>query len=187
MALDGMVIADIVYELERDLAGGRIAKIAQPEKDELLLTIKQSRTGEDGKTVRSQKRLVLSVNPSLPLIYETEETKNSPMTAPTFCMVLRKHLSNSRILSVRQIGLERVLCFELEHLNEMGDLCHKKLYIELMGKHSNIIFCQEDDVIIDSIKRVSALVSSVREVLPGRTYFIPNTQEKLDPFTVSCE
>ena len=187
MALDGMVIANIVYELERDLAGGRIAKIAQPEKDELLLTIKQSRTGEDGKAVRSQKRLVLSVNPSLPLIYETGETKNSPMTAPTFCMVLRKHLSNSRILSVRQIGLERVLCFELEHLNEMGDLCHKKLYIELMGKHSNIIFCQEDDVIIDSIKRVSALVSSVREVLPGRTYFIPNTQEKLDPFTVSCE
>jgi len=146
--------------------------------------IKQSIPQEGEKTLRSQKRLVLSVNPSLPLIYETEETKNSPMTAPTFCMVLRKHLSNARILSVCQIGLERVLCFELEHLNEMGDLCHKKLYIELMGKHSNIIFCQEDDVIIDSIKRVSALVSSVREVLPGRTYFIPNTLEKFDPLTV---
>ena len=184
MALDGMVIADMAYELNRDLTGGRIAKIAQPEKDELLLTIKQSIPQEGEKTLRSQKRLVLSVNPSLPLIYETEETKNSPMTAPTFCMVLRKHLSNARILSVCQIGLERVLCFELEHLNEMGDLCHKKLYIELMGKHSNIIFCQEDDVIIDSIKRVSALVSSVREVLPGRTYFIPNTLEKFDPLTV---
>ena len=84
MALDGMVIADIVYELEQDLAGGRIAKIAQPEKDELLLTIKQSRTGEDGKTVRSQKRLVLSVNPSLPLIYETEETKNSSFLMTIF-------------------------------------------------------------------------------------------------------
>ena len=184
MALDGMVIADMAYELNRDLTGGRIAKIAQPEKDELLLTIKQSIPQEGEKTLRSQKRLVLSVNPSLPLIYETEETKNSPMTAPTFCMVLRKHLSNARILSVCQIGLERVLCFELEHLNEMGDLCHKKLYIELMGKHSNIIFCQEDDVIIDSIKRVSAFVSSVREVLPGRTYFIPNTLEKFDPLTV---
>ena len=184
MALDGMVIADMAYELNRDLTDGRIAKIAQPEKDELLLTIKQSIPQEGEKTLRSQKRLVLSVNPSLPLIYETEETKNSPMTAPTFCMVLRKHLSNARILSVCQIGLERVLCFELEHLNEMGDLCHKKLYIELMGKHSNIIFCQEDDVIIDSIKRVSALVSSVREVLPGRTYFIPNTLEKFDPLTV---
>ena len=184
MALDGMVIADMAYELNRDLTGGRVTKIAQPEKDELLLTIKQSIPQEGEKTLRSQKRLVLSVNPSLPLIYETEETKNSPMTAPTFCMVLRKHLSNARILSVCQIGLERVLCFELEHLNEMGDLCHKKLYIELMGKHSNIIFCQEDDVIIDSIKRVSALVSSVREVLPGRTYFIPNTLEKLDPLTV---
>lgn len=184
MALDGMVIADMAYELNRDLTGGRVTKIAQPEKDELLLTIKQSIHQEGEKTLRIQKRLVLSVNPSLPLIYETEETKNSPMTAPTFCMVLRKHLSNARILSVCQIGLERVLCFELEHLNEMGDLCHKKLYIELMGKHSNIIFCQEDDVIIDSIKRVSALVSSVREVLPGRTYFIPNTLEKFDPLTV---
>ena len=184
MALDGMVIADMAYELNRDLTGGRVTKIAQPEKDELLLTIKQSIPQEGEKTLRSQKRLVLSVNPSLPLIYETEETKNSPMTAPTFCMVLRKHLSNARILSVCQIGLERVLCFELEHLNEMGDLCHKKLYIELMGKHSNIIFCQEDDVIIVSIKRVSALVSSVREVLPGRTYFIPNTLEKFDPLTV---
>ena len=152
MALDGMVIADIAYELNRDMAGGRISKIAQPEKDELLLTIKQSKIQEDGKTVRSQKKLVISVNPSLPLIYETEETKNSPMTAPTFCMVLRKHLSNARILGIEQLGLERVLCFSLEHLNEMGDLCHKKLYVELMGKHSNIIFCQEDDIIVDSIK-----------------------------------
>ena len=142
MAFDGITVACMAHELNKNLAGGRISKIAQPEKDELLLTIKQSRTGEDGKAVRSQKRLVLSVNPSLPLIYETEETKNSPMTAPTFCMVLRKHLSNSRILSVRQIGLERVLCFELEHLNEMGDLCQKKLYLELRGKHRNIIFCQ---------------------------------------------
>lgn len=187
MALDGMVIADIAYELNRDMAGGRISKIAQPEKDELLLTIKQSKIQEDGKTVRSQKKLVISVNPSLPLIYETEETKNSPMTAPTFCMVLRKHLSNARILGIEQLGLERVLCFSLEHLNEMGDLCHKKLYVELMGKHSNIIFCQEDDIIVDSIKRVSALVSSVREVLPGRKYFIPNTLDKADPLTVDYE
>ena len=100
MALDGMVIADMAYELNRDLTGGRVTKIAQPEKDELLLTIKQSIPQEGEKTLRSQKRLVLSVNPSLPLIYETEETKNSPMTAPTFCMVLRKHLSNARILGL---------------------------------------------------------------------------------------
>lgn len=188
MALDGIVIANVAYELQDRLAGGRITKIAQPEKDELLLTIKQSKTEEtSGKTVRTQHRLVISVNPSLPLIYLTEENKPSPMTAPTFCMVLRKHLNNCRILSIRQLGLERVLCLELEHLNEMGDLCQKYLYIELMGKHSNIIFCEEGNKIIDSIKHVSVLVSSVREVLPGRDYFIPNTQEKLDPYEITQE
>ncbi|MCH5266701.1 MAG: NFACT family protein [Lachnospiraceae bacterium] len=187
MALDGIVIANIVQELQTTLAGGRITKIAQPEKDELLLTVKQSRQDGDGNTLRSKHLLTISVNPGLPLIYLTEENKTSPLQAPTFCMVLRKHLNNCKILSVEQIELERVIRFRLEHLNEMGDLCTKLLYVELMGKHSNIIFCEEDDTIIDSIKRVSLLVSSVREVLPGRAYFIPNTQEKFNPLTVSEE
>lgn len=184
MALDGMVIANLVEELAETLTGGRITKIAQPEKDELLLTIKQSRQDEEGKTVRSQHRLVISVNPSLPLLYLTGENKNSPLQAPTFCMVLRKHLNNCRITAIEQLGLERVIRMSLEHLNEMGDLCTKSLYIELMGKHSNIIFCDDDDTIIDSIKHISLLVSSVREVLPGRAYFIPNTQDKADPYTI---
>ena len=184
MAFDGMVIANLVTELDRHLTGGRITKIAQPEKDELLLTIKQSSSDEQGKTVRSQHRLVISVNASLPLLYLTEENKNSPLQAPTFCMVLRKHLNNCRITSIEQLGLERVIRLSLEHLNEMGDLCTKSLYIELMGKHSNIIFCDENDIVIDSIKHISVLVSSVREVLPGREYFIPNTQEKFDPYTI---
>ena len=187
MALDGIVIANITNELNKILTGGRITKIAQPEKDELLLTIKQSKEGTDGKTIRSKHMLVISVNPSLPLIYLTEGNKTSPLQAPTFCMVLRKHLNNCRIVGIEQIGLERVLRFRLEHLNEMGDLCTKQLYIELMGKHSNIIFCEEDNTIIDSIKHISLLVSSVREVLPGRTYFIPNTQHKLDPLSLTEE
>lgn len=187
MALDGIVIANIVQELQEKLAGARITKIAQPEKDELLFTIKQSRQDEAGGTVRQKHLLVISVNAGLPLIYLTEENKNSPLQAPTFCMVLRKHLNNCRIVSVEQIGLERVIRFRLEHLNEMGDLCTKVLYVELMGKHSNIIFCGDDDLIIDSIKHISLLVSSVREVLPGRTYFIPNTQEKFNPLTISEE
>ncbi len=186
MALDGMVIANVAYELRTKLKGGRIAKIAQPERDELFLTIKQSTTSEEtGKTERSQSHLVISVNPGLPLIYLTQEKKSSPLTAPTFCMVLRKYLSNCRILEISQIGLERVLRFELEHRSEMGDLCRKYLYVELMGKHSNIIFCDDTDTVIDSIRHISLLVSSVREVLPGRDYFIPNTQEKYDPFSVT--
>ena len=89
------------------------------------------------------------------------------MTAPNFCMLLRKHIGSARILSVTQPGLERILIFELEHLNELGDICRKKLIVEIMGKHSNIIFCDLNGRIIDSIKHVSAQMSSVREVLPG--------------------
>ena len=102
------------------------------------------------------------------------------MTAPGFCMLLRKHLQNARILDITQPGLERVIRIRLEHLNEMGDLCQKTLVIEIMGKHSNLIFCNED-TIIDSIKHISGIVSSVREVLPGREYFIPQTQDKQNP------
>lgn len=163
MALDGITIAALVNELKNSLVNGRVTKIAQPEKDELLLTIKQSINNEDGGTLRFQKRLTASVNPSLPLVYLNDENKQSPMSAPTFCMVLRKHLNNCRIISISQAGLERVIRIELEHLNEMGDLCRKFLIIELMGKHSNIIFCDENDKIIDSIKHISLLISSVRK------------------------
>ncbi len=185
MALDGITIAALANELKNTLTNGRITKIAQPEKDELLLTIKQSISDGTGNTQRFQKRLAASVNPSLPLLYINDENKQSPMSAPTFCMVLRKHLNNCRITNISQEGLERVIKIELEHLNEMGDLCRKFLIIELMGKHSNIIFCDDNNKIIDSIKHISLLVSSVREVLPGRDYFIPDTQNKFDPFTIT--
>ena len=171
MAFDGVTIANVVSELKKELLGGRLNKIAQPEEDELLLTIKQP-TG--------QKRLFLSAEASLPLIYLTETNKPSPMTAPNFCMLLRKHLQNGRITEISQPGLERIVRIGIEHLDEMGDLRYKALIIEIMGKHSNIIFCDENDTIIDSIKRVSAAVSSLREVLPGKPYFVAQTQNKLD-------
>lgn len=106
------------------------------------------------------------------------------MTAPNFCMLLRKHIGSARVSDIRQPGMERVVMFELEHLNELGDPCKKVLIMELMGKHSNIIFCDDKGMILDSIKHVSSHMSSVREVLPGREYFIPKTQDKLDPLTV---
>ncbi len=179
MALDGIVIANIIDELRKNLLGSRINKIAQPEKDELILTIKG---GE-----RGQYRLLLSAGAGLPLVYLTENNKPSPMTAPNFCMLLRKHLNGARILDIVQPGFERVVNIKLEHLNEMGDLCTKYLIIELMGKHSNIIFCDDNMVILDSIKRINQFVSSVREVLPGREYFIPATTEKLNPLTLDYE
>ena len=124
-----------------------------------------------------QFRVSISANASLPFLYLTDTNKTSPLQAPTFCMVLRKHIANGRIISITQPHMERIIHLKIEHLNEMGDLCHKTLVIELMGKHSNIIFCDEDGTIIDSIKHVSSAVSSLREVLPGRPYFIPATQE----------
>lgn len=177
MAFDGITVASVVHELKEQLINGRIAKIAQPETDELLLTIK-SATG--------LKRLCISASASLPLIYLTETNKPSPMTAPNFCMLLRKHISNGRIVDIYQPKLERIIHFTIEHLDELGDLCRKDLIVEIMGKHSNIIFCNESGVIIDSIKHVSSQMSSVREVLPGRDYFIPDTMEKSDPLSI-CE
>lgn len=176
MAFDGIVVANLVHELREQLINGRIAKIAQPEADELLLTI---------KTPSGQKRLYLSASASLPLVYLTESNKPSPMTAPNFCMLLRKHIANGRIVDIYQPKLERIIHFTIEHLDEMGDLCRKDLIVEIMGKHSNIIFCTEEGSIIDSIKHVSAQMSSVREVLPGREYFIPDTMDKHDPLSVS--
>ena len=179
MALDGIVISNLIYELNQTILNSKIAKIAQPEQDEVLLTCK----GPNG-----QYRLSLSASASLPFVYLTDSNKPSPLTAPTFCMVLRKHIANGKIISIKQPGLERIIQFEIEHLNEMGDYCKKKLIVELMGKYSNIIFCDEKDMIIDSIKHVSSAVSSLREVLPGRSYFIPSMQEdKIDPLTCSKE
>jgi len=178
MALDGIVMANLAAEMKDRLEGGKIAKIAQPEKDELLFTIKNQ---------KNTWRLLISASASLPLIYFTEANKQSPMTAPNFCMLLRKHIGNGRIIRVSQPGLERIICMEVEHFDELGDKRTKKLIIEIMGKHSNIIFCNEEDMILDSIKHISAQVSSIREVVPGRTYFIPQTMEKKDPLTITEE
>ncbi len=175
MAFDAVTVAALTKELSDTFKNTRIYKISEPDQNELILTIKGN---------SSQYRLLISADASLPLMYLTSENKPAPLTAPNFCMLLRKHLSNAKIISVTQPGLERIIRIELEHLDEMGDLCRKHLIVELMGKHSNIIFTDDKDMIIDSIKHVSHNVSSVREVLPGREYFIPHTQDKRNPFDV---
>ena len=178
MALDGIAVANIVNEMNASLAGARISKIAQPEADEIMLTV---------KTMAGQRRLLISASASLPLIYFTEKNKLSPMKAPNFCMLLRKHIGSGKIIRVWQPSLERIIHFEIEHYDEMGDLRRKDLVLELMGKHSNLIFCDEKGMIIDSLKHISAQTSSVREVLPGRQYFIALTQDKLDPLSAGRE
>ncbi len=182
MAFDGFTTRALQTELADKLTGARIYRIVQPEPDELLLTLRPEASRGGG-----QVRLLLSADATLPLVYITGENKPAPNTAPTFCMLLRKYLQNGKITAITQPGLERILRFEVEHLNEMGDLCHHVLVIELMGKHSNIILLDtvesgENEVILDSIKHISQMVSSVREVLPGRPYFVPQTQGKMNPF-----
>ena len=138
MAFDGIVVANLVRDLNDKIVSGRISKIAQPEKDELILTIKGN---------RENIRLLISANASLPLLYFTETNKPGPLTAPNFCMLLRKHISGGRIVAVTQPGLERGVRIEVEHLDEMGDLRRKFLIVELMGKHSNIILCDDRNLI----------------------------------------
>lgn len=177
MAFDGITIANLAKELNELLSGGRIQKIAQPEKDEIILSIKQYNI----------YKLFLSADASLPLVYLTENSKPGPLTAPNFCMLLRKHFNSARILSITQPGLERSLDITIEHLDEIGDLKVKHLIIEIMGKHSNIILCDENYIIVDSIKHISGFVSSIREVLPGRSYFLPQTVEKANPLTLTLQ
>ena len=156
MAFDGITLSALVSEWKHALTGGRIQKISQPESDELILTVKNDTT----------YYLRLSSSASLPLACLRNEAKPAPLTAPAFCMLLRKHLGGARILQIEQPDLERVVRFKLQHLNEMGDLCEKYLIVELMGKYSNIIFTNEEFKIIDSIKRVNSFVSSVLRRAP---------------------
>ena len=182
MAFDGITVAGLCRELQDTIAGGRIYKIAQTDRNELVVTVRPSAERGGG-----QLRLYLCADPSLPLVYLTRTGRQAPLQAPAFCMLLRKHLQNGRIVSVTQPGLERILRLKVEHRNEMGDLCTHTLVVEIMGKHSNIIFLDAQDTIVDSIRHVSSLISSVREVLPGRPYFIPDTQSKKDPLTETRE
>lgn len=168
--IDGIVLHNICTELQ-SLVGGRIDKITQPEKDELLIHIRAN-----GK----KEKLLLSAQASMPRIQLTEISKENPKTAPAFCMLLRKHIGNGRITKIAQVGLERILFITLEQLNELGDLCQYDLIIEIMGKHSNILLCEADGNILDCIKRIGTNVSSVRQVFPGRPYELAPSQHKYD-------
>ncbi len=175
MAYDGITVAAVTDELNKKLSGGRVYRIAQPESDAIVLTVRAQ---------NGQYRLLLSADASLPLVYLTDENRKNPLNAPGFCMLLRKYIQNAKILSVTQPGLERVIRIEMEHMDEMGDMRKLCLITEIMGKHSNIILTDDKDEIIDSIKRISNLVSSVREVLPGRKYFIPETRGRINPLSI---
>ena len=134
MAYDGITINSIVKELRGKLLGGRVSKIQQTDDQELYLTIKGS----------ENLKLIITADASLPLIYITDENKTAPLTAPNFCMLLRKYIGNGRIIDIRQPNFERIVEIIIEHRNEMGDIEEKRLITEIMGRHSNIILVDKD-------------------------------------------
>lgn len=175
MALDGIVLHYMVDELRETLLDSQILKINQPDKDELNLMVRQN---------RRQFRLLLSAAASMPRLYLTSENKENPTSPSAYVMLLRKYLQNGKILNISQAGTERIITFHISHYNEMGDLSEKRLIIEIMGRHSNIILIDQEDKILESIKRIGANISSVREVYPGKTYVLPPGQDKANPLAI---
>ena len=178
MAFDGIMVRALSAELSVRLRDARVTRIQQTEASELLMTF---------RTLSGTERLLLSANASLPLVYLTGDTKPAPDRAPAFSMLLRKHLTGARFSGVTQPGTERILRISFEHPDEYGDLCTHYLIVELMGKHSNIIFTDDTLRILDSIRRVPGTMSSVRTVLPGDRYVIPEVQEKKEPLDETRE
>ena len=157
MPLDGITLGGIIFELNSLLSGGRIDRIQQPEKDEIILLIKNN---------ARQHRLLISANAGSARLHITRTAKENPETPPNFCMLLRKHLSGGRVLSITQPSNERIANIAVESCTELGDKTVKTLIAEIMGKHSNIILVNSQGFVIDAIKRVDATISSVRQVMP---------------------
>ena len=172
MAFDAGMLSCVVHELVGVSRGGRIEKIYQPERDEIIL---QMRTYEGGK------RLLINAGSNCPRISFTTAQRENPMQAPMFCMLLRKHLTGACLSDIEQIGFERVVKLTFDCRDEMGFECKKYLIAEVMGKYSNLIFADERMKVIASLKTIDFTTSSLRQVLPGMTYELPPAQEKLDP------
>ena len=172
MAFDGFVVHGITAELNAKILNGKIDKIHQPEKDEITVSV---------RTREGLFRMLISATTSNPRIHLTERLRENPITAPLFCMILRKHLTGGKIKNISQLGFDRIVKIDIECYTEMGDLTEKSLIIEIMGKHSNIILVQNDNKIIDSIKHVDFTTSAVRQVLPGLFYELPPAQDKISP------
>ncbi|MBR6766492.1 MAG: NFACT family protein [Clostridia bacterium] len=170
MPIDGLTLGMIAEELRNTLVGGRIDKIVQPERDEIILTV---------RSVGINHQLLLSASAGCARAHLTHIKKNNPLEPPVLCMLMRKHITGGRISDIRQLESDRILEIAIEHHDELGDHASKRLICEFMGKHSNLIFVGSDGRIIDSARRVNEQISSVREVLPGLRYELPPAHGKI--------
>lgn len=174
MSFDGLFTRAMVNELSQTINGGRINKIHQPSKNEIIITVRAN--GRNHK-------LLLSVHPSYARVQLTNEPYENPTEPPMFCMLLRKHLEGFILENIYQEGLDRIIVFDIKGRNEIGDVSYKQLIVEIMGRHSNIILIDKaSNTILDSIKHVSFAVNTHRAVLPGYKYIAPPEQNKFDPF-----
>lgn len=169
MALDGIFLGIVKEEL-RFLIGGRVDKIHQPSKEELIFGF---------RTPDGAYRLLINSAAGSARVHVTHENIENPKTPPMFCMLMRKHLSSGKLVDIRQDGCERILYFDFDSSNEMGDIVRLTLAVEIMGRRSNIILINSEGRIIDSIKRVNPEMSAVRPVLPGMQYTLPPRSERL--------
>ncbi|WNQ13659.1 NFACT RNA binding domain-containing protein [Paenibacillus aurantius] len=175
MALDGLVVRGMVHELQK-LTGGRIAKIHQPSGTDIVMQLRAQ---------ASNLKLLLSANPTYPRIHLTRQSFQNPQEAPMFCMLLRKHCEGGVIEEVRQVGTERIVHMDIRQRDELGDVYLKRIVVEIMGRHSNIILIDpRTGTILDGIQHVTPAISSHRIVLPGSSYTPPPEQGKADPLTV---
>lgn len=178
MSMDGLSLYSAMNELNKRLAGGKIDKIQQTDKEELLLMVRSL-----GQTYR----LLINASAADNRVQLTELKKQAPSEAPMFCMLLRKRIAGGKIVRFEQERLDRVLKISIETYNDLGDLSVFALYCELMGKHSNIILVNEKGVIVDAIKHVGLGMSSVRFVMLGLEYSAPPAQDKQDPSKASAD
>ncbi|MDR2712721.1 MAG: NFACT family protein [Clostridiales bacterium] len=178
MAFDTFVLAAVCQELQEKILGARIIKIHQPDRHTVIC--KYHQPGDTG-------RLLLSANPRRAAVYLSETKQDNPDKAPLFCMVLRKYLEGAKISGIEQIPHDRILRISCSYRNDLGDISTCCLIIEIMGKHSNIILINQDDLIIDGIHRYSHAVSRHREILPGQPYLAPPAQNKADPRSLNDE
>ncbi|MFE8695242.1 NFACT family protein [Cytobacillus sp. FJAT-53684] len=179
MSFDGLFTRAMTEELTQQLKGGRINKIHQPYKNEMIIVVRAN-----GKN----HKLLLSAHPSYSRVQLTNEAYDNPVEPPMFCMLLRKHLEGYFLEEIRQVGLDRIIIFEVKGRNEIGDTSYKQLIVEIMGRHSNITLVDKTrNMILDSIKHVSFAINSHRAILPGQEYVLPPQQDKMNPFEASEE
>lgn len=172
MPLDSLCLTGVVSELQAAVTGGKIDKIYQPGRDEVVLVI---------RAPAGNVKLLLSANPSHPRAHITQISRENPEAPPMFCMLLRKHLTGARILELTQPHLERSIDIRLETLNELSDRTERRLVLELLNRRANLILLDSEGRITDCLRRVDNDVSSKRQVLPGMFYRLPPAQDKLDP------